>query len=111
MLAETLLLHVSSVVQFKITQGEDNLMAYKTSPHVTRFTCKTCSSPVVNDCQLPNLHFKGLESGTIISEDRLKLKDAPYKPGAHLFYPNRLVDVHDDLPKFDGLPQSDITSG
>ena len=110
MLAETLLLHVSSVVQFKITQAEDNLMAYKTSPHITRFICKTCSSPVVNDCQLPNLHFKGLESGTIISEDRLKLKDAPYKPGAHLFYPNRLVDVHDDLPKFDGLPQSDITS-
>ncbi|KAL3137721.1 hypothetical protein ABBQ38_004987 [Trebouxia sp. C0009 RCD-2024] len=96
--------------KFKVTQGEDNLMAYKTSPHITRYTCKTCSSPVVNDCQLPNLHFKGLESGTIILEHRSKLKDTPYKPAAHLFYPNRLVDVQDDLPKLDGLPESDISA-
>ena len=47
---------------------------------------------------------KGLESGTVVAEDRPKLKEVPYKPTAHLFYPNRLVDVPDAIPKFDGLP-------
>ena len=73
---------------------------YRSSKGVRRLFCPTCGSPVAyrNDVEMPEeIHFY------------LAALDDPnaFEPKRHVFLRDKpaWVNLHDDLPKFDGFPQ------
>ena len=65
---------------------------------VPRRFCKKCGSYLAEDAR-PVLGIWALPLG--LSQDPV---DAKYAPAQHIFYASRIVDVSDDLPKYDELP-------
>ncbi|MFB3112405.1 MAG: GFA family protein, partial [Gemmatimonadales bacterium] len=81
---------------FRLTKGEEVLVDYQSSEHVTRHFCGRCGSPLfcndarhANEVHLTLAHLKG-ETGL--------------KPEAHFFFDSRATwsNIEDDLPKLGG---------
>ena len=70
-------------------------------PHKTRYRCKTCGTTVTSKNSKANsnsvwgVHLRRHADGTIMSWDSVK-------PTAHIFYDTRVLDIRDEIPKWDG---------
>ncbi len=69
-----------------------NLLALQTSKHVTRHRCAECCSPV----------YAQLGKGRVVVPASLFAPPHPeaWAPQHHLYYDRRVLDVHDNLPKY-----------
>lgn len=93
---------------FQIMNGADNLDEVVRNNAIL-FLCKSCRSLIYGISQDPNkqggigvnannFHFTG------------PLPDA-FKPVRHIWYINRIVNVHDNLPKYKDAPKEQFGSG
>lgn len=88
--------------KFSLTEGAEHLGKLATSDKLARYSCKECFAPVHNEIAgfgsgVPISNFERDAAGKLVAADVLK-------PMAHIFYENRLFDVHDALPKFATKP-------
>jgi hypothetical protein len=81
---------------FRLTKGEEVLVDYQSSEHVTRHFCGRCGSPLFcNDARHANeVHL------TLAHLNR----ETGLKPEAHYFFDSRATwsNIEDDLPKLSG---------
>lgn len=82
---------------FAVTQGEDKLAEFESTPGVFRRFCSNCGSPLYSF--RPGRDFVVVRLGTL---------DSPMesRPSAHIFVASK-ADwdvIHDDLPQFDERP-------
>lgn len=89
---------VTSATRFRLTRGQDHIVAFESSPGMTRPFCKRCGS-VVPDGVAWNGRV-GVPAGNF--DDDIELR-----PTAHLFVSSKAPwdPIRDDLPKFDGYPE------
>lgn len=87
----------------QVVKGEENLASFKSTENITRYSCKTCHSPVFIEGSDPGFAFKSVAAGILERDEsgRLNhLKKSATQVKAHLFYSRRVADAPDDLPKF-----------
>ncbi|MGD8380238.1 MAG: GFA family protein [Gammaproteobacteria bacterium] len=82
----------------KITQGEDRIAEYESTPGVLRRFCPNCGSPLYSR-RPANPTFIAVRMGTL---------DTPVdiRPSGHIFVGSKAEwdVIHDDLPQFEELP-------
>ncbi len=94
--------------KFKITAGADNLEDLIRN-NARLFLCKSCHSLIYGisldekkqagiGINANNFHFEGPMPQS-------------FKPVRHIWYMNRIVDCHDNLPKFKDAPKEQFGSG
>jgi len=83
--------------QVVVTKGE--LVGFKSSSHMTRYSCKACSAPIYNQCHLEGNEFRDVPTN-FFTGSRMAIPP----PEAHCFYSSRVRPVRDGLPKFSDMP-------
>ena len=81
-----------------LTCAEDvSLEAYATSSYLTRHRCSRCGSSIFNAIRMSN--------GVKLDNFMVGLLDEPSVPARthHIYYADRIIDIEDGLPKFDGF--------
>jgi len=82
-----------------VFHGEANIVDFKpTNSKVPRRYCRKCHSYLAEDAR-PVLGVYALPCG--LSKDKI---DPIYQPKQHIFYGSRILDVTDDLPKWEEMP-------
>lgn len=85
----------------KITKGADNLGMYKRTDASHRQFCKSCGAavlvghPAIGMTDVPSVSIKGLA----------------FSPALHVNYSEKVMAVHDGLPKFRDFPKEFGGSG
>lgn len=79
----------------RITAGEP-LLARATSTWLTRFRCPDCGAAIYNQVRGAEL----VSNNFLLA--LLRARDAAVMPTHHIYYAERIVDVDDRLPRFDG---------
>ena len=99
-----------------ITQGEDTLKSYKTSERVERLRCGDCGATVIEF--VPNrsaAHIALVPLMILVSPEMEKERPVAIpddlKPKMHIYYPDRVFDVPDGLPKFTELDDKGKPAG
>lgn len=84
---------------FRITDGKEHIVRWKSSDAMFRPFCDTCGS-VVPDGNAWN-GIVGMPAGNFDEDPGLR-------PMSHIFVASRApwVEIHDDLPRFDGYPEA-----
>jgi hypothetical protein len=86
----------------KVTKGADKLKKFDcTDKTMSRFFCGDCGMKVYHT-NASGLNIINVAAVSICDE----AGQAPMKPGAHLYYADRVADFADDLPKFKNFPES-----
>ena len=85
----------------KVTKGGDNLITYNKTPGSSRKSCKTCGGHVMTDH--PGMKLVDVYAAIIPS--------FAFKPAVHVFYGDKVLSVHDGLPKFKDMPSQMGGSG
>ncbi|KAJ3035982.1 hypothetical protein HDV00_003276 [Rhizophlyctis rosea] len=84
-----------------ITSGADHIDSYKSTPSVVRYRCKTCGSPIGGELSTPEMKFRDICPTTLDRDANERVQwPEEWKPTEHIFYPSRMVDVKDGLPKY-----------
>lgn len=84
-----------STDQFSITQGEELLKAYASTPGKERVFCSHCGSPIISRlASLPDV--VRVRAGTLNGEPPLELSDHAYVGSKANWWP-----ITDDLPQLD----------
>ena len=83
-----------SISSFHFISGENNLTAYSSNEHQTKYFCKTCGSPIMSK-NILSPEFVRIRLGTIES-------DISERPQAHIFVSSKAnwETICDDLPQF-----------
>ena len=84
---------------FRITEGEDQLSAYESSPGKFRCFCKHCSAPIVT-------RFNARPEIVILRAGVLDQDDG-HQPQIHIWVSAKVpwVKICDDLPQFPEMPK------
>lgn len=77
-----------------VTAGEDRLGVYKKTENSHRQFCRSCGSPVL--IRHPALGLTDVPAGSITGFD--------YRPTTHVNYGEKVMAVHDGLPKYRDFP-------
>lgn len=91
---------------FRITQGEQNLTGFESSPGQTKYFCRSCGSPIVSRSKARPDQVR-VRLGTIESDIR-------ERPEAHIFVTSKANWDHigDDLPQYEAYePVRDAGQG
>jgi hypothetical protein len=90
---------------FKLTKVGETFK-YASSEHLNRVLCAKCGALCFNEATFGGQQFRATTLATLEGA----VKDNKYidalAPKVHIFYANRVMDVNDDLPKFDAMPAS-----
>ncbi|CAD7703668.1 unnamed protein product [Ostreobium quekettii] len=86
-------------------ESKEFIACFNTSEKLVRYHCKVCASHVYNDIpvegyecvDMPVANLERGPDGKVLAWDDVK-------PQCHALYTHRVEDVHDELPKYDGLP-------
>ncbi|MFL1406849.1 GFA family protein [Marinobacter sp. M1N3S26] len=82
--------------QFSMTQGEDLLKVFESSPGKQRVFCNRCGSPILSRLEsLPGV--VRIRAGTLDGEPPLRLMDHAYVGSKASWWP-----IIDDLPRLEG---------
>lgn len=84
-----------------VTRGADNLQVYKRTDNSLRHFCKTCGSGVL--VRHPGLGMTDVPAAMV--------PDLEYQPSLHVNYGEKVMAVHDGLPKFKDFPKDFGGSG
>lgn len=90
--------------KFRVTSGDGFIGSFRTSEKLIRHHCNVCASRLHNDyvskgvslVEIPLAILERNVEGKMVNSEGLR-------PDWHEFYPNRMAEVMDDLPKYDGL--------
>ncbi len=79
--------------EFSIVSGEDSLSFFQSSPHLRRYFCSGCGSPIYSQGDKYK-HIVSIRCGTLDSE-------LPLKPSVHAFVASKAnwVEITDGLPQ------------
>ena len=83
------------------TEGKDLLREFNMQGEggpSTRLSCERCGSCVAN--RKPQIGM------TVVYAMTLFESGWKYEPGFHIFYDERVLDLHDDLPKYADVPEA-----
>ncbi|KAJ7431746.1 Mss4-like protein [Mycena galericulata] len=94
---------------FSWTHSAENEPLIEKTGDFVLYRCKSCHSCAATQVDNGNWALRGTqlerdESGKIINWDGVK-------PTSHIFYGTRIVDVADDLPKWEGFPKNSTRLG
>lgn len=84
--------------RFRLTAGESEIRAYRSSPNVTREGCRVCGSPLFW-CRSDHPDVLEVALGSIDG-------DPVGRPEAHIFVASKACwfEITDALPRFDEVP-------
>ena len=85
----------------KITQGADNIGTFAKTPQSHRKWCKTCGGHVFSEH--PGMGLTDVYAAVIPS--------FPHEPAVHVNYREKVLRVHDGLPKLKDFPKEMGGSG
>ncbi|MBY6069863.1 GFA family protein [Marinobacter salsuginis] len=85
----------------KVTKGSDNVGSYHKTPQSHRKWCKTCGGHILTEH--PELGLTDVYAAI--------LPELQFTPGVHVYYQERVLEVHDGLPKFRDTPEDIGGSG
>jgi hypothetical protein len=85
----------------KVTKGADNLGTYKRTDNSHRQFCKSCGAAVL--VVHPGMGMTDVPSGNVAG--------LTYQPTVHVNYGEKVMTVHDGLPKFKDFPKEFGGSG
>eukprot|EP00457_Paulinella_chromatophora_P009408 gb/GEZN01009475.1/.p1 GENE.gb/GEZN01009475.1/~~gb/GEZN01009475.1/.p1 ORF type:complete len:372 (-),score=38.40 gb/GEZN01009475.1/:180-1295(-) len=85
--------------KFKVTKGKTLVNEYESAPKKIRASCKKCYSKLYNILPDGNI---AVPVPTIMCKGGSAAE--AYKPTMHIFYKERVSDVHDSLVKHQGWP-------
>jgi hypothetical protein len=85
----------------KVVKGADNLGLYKRTESSHRQFCKSCGAAVL--VRHPAMGMTDVPAGSVIG--------LAYKPAVHVNYGEKVMTVHDGLPKFKDFPKEFGGSG
>jgi hypothetical protein len=85
----------------QITRGMDNIVSYHKTPQSYRKWCKSCGGHILTEH--PELGLTDVYAAI--------LPELPFKPGVHVNYQEKVLRVHDGLPKFRDTPEDIGGSG
>jgi hypothetical protein len=85
----------------KVVKGADNLGLYKRTESSHRQFCKSCGAAVL--VRHPEMGMTDVPAGSVIG--------LAYKPAVHVNYGEKVMTVHDGLPKFKDFPKEFGGSG
>lgn len=80
--------------QVSVTAGVDDLATFAKNPRTERKFCRNCGGHVMS------VH----PDGGFVDVFAAILKSVEFKPSIHVFYGEKVVSVHDGLPKFRDVP-------
>lgn len=93
---------------FTITAGSNHLDE-QTRNNSKLLLCKTCHSPIYGISQDPNN-----QAGIGINANNFQFQSSipnSFSPVRHVWYVDRIVNFHDDLPKYKDAPKEQLGSG
>ena len=83
--------------------SEPELWSLATSPHVTRYRCRDCGSPVYATLGAGSgRKIVAVPQSILFREGKFKDLSSDFQPMHHIYYANRVIDVNDALPKYVG---------
>lgn len=91
-----------------INKPVNEMWSIATSNHVTRYRCRDCGSPVfaiLGKRQIyvvPRSMLFQQKGGKGTGDGHEDLEDPDYRPQHHMYYGSRILNIHDDLPKYVG---------
>lgn len=92
----------------KVTKGEENIKSIESSPKCFRNFCSKCSSLMYTESTSEEFPFRDISAALVERDDKdareAFLKDPRFKPNCHMFYPSRVIDIKDGIPKFATYP-------
>jgi len=80
----------------RVVEGEP-LATRKTSDHLERHRCPSCGASIYNAVRTKRFQFNN------VLLPLLDERDDALKPTHHIYYADRVMDIPDDLPKFDAF--------
>jgi hypothetical protein len=83
--------------------SDPDIISYSTSKHLVRYSCGRCTSPLFSESTMAAFPFRDVSVGIL---ERGTPALLPPPPALHIFYVDRIMDVHDALPKFVGFPDT-----
>ena len=88
-------------VKVKLAAG-GNISPLATSRAVDRYRCVTCLSPIKASVLGGKVIAVPLQLITswIVGKSNLSIENEAYRPRHHLYYNDRVMDIHDELPKY-----------
>lgn len=78
-----------------VTQGADNIGSYAKTDNSHRKWCKTCGGHVFTEH--PKMGLTDVYAAII--------PDFPFQPGAHVFYGEKVLRIHDGIVKYKDVPR------
>jgi len=88
-----------------VTAGQELIRELKTSDNFTRTFCGACGSALMSTSHIPEYPFKDISVPLFKRDDTGRIKHLDLLlPTSHIFYPNRMVNLVDNLPKWDSYP-------
>ncbi|KAJ7269353.1 Mss4-like protein [Mycena haematopus] len=95
---------------FSWTYAAENKPEVETLRGFTLYRCKTCRSCAAT--QMSDSQNWALRGTQLERDENGKIKNwDDVKPSSHIFYGTRVVDVADDLPKWEGFPNQSARLG
>ena len=83
--------------------SEPELWSLVTSPHVTRYRCRDCGSPVYATLGAGSgRKIVAVPQSILFRQGKSKDLSSDFQPIHHIYYANRVMDVNDALPKYVG---------
>lgn len=87
--------------QVKVTAGEENIGTFAKTPVSERKWCTKCGGHVMTNH--PPFNLVDVYAATIPT--------FPHKPGLHVYYSEKVLQIKDGLPKFADFPEAFGGSG
>jgi len=88
-----------------VTAGQELIRELKTSDNFIRAFCGACGSSLMSTSQMAAYPFKDVPIPLFKRDDKGCIKHLDLLlPTSHIFYPNRIVNLVDNLPKWDSYP-------
>lgn len=93
-----------------ITRGAEKLVIYNSPDGLARHSCGTCSAAIFAGGAFPpsTPPFKMVALSLFPHEG--SVFDADIQAKGHIFYPSRMMNVSDGLPKWTGFPGTELVS-
>ena len=93
---------------FKVTEGEDKLISIVRN-NSCLYLCPQCRALIYGMSEDPDK-----QDGIGINVNNFQLAEdipAGFRPVRHIWYQNRIVDINDELPKFNDAPKEQFGTG
>ena len=90
----------------KVVEGADAITRFKTSPGFERCFCKVCGTTIMGQGLDEKMPVTVVSTACFVDADTHTVP-SQLAPTSHLYYNSRILDVHDDFPKFRALVVDD----